>query len=191
MTEIRTEPATADALGAYGAVPIAFVVGSRLRVEAVKGDAFRLTEEPVAPTWIKDYDAVKSEGPTRWAARWDLANWVVLGAWRAGRRVGGAVVARDTEGVDMLEDRRDLAVLQDLRVDPTARRSGAGRALVDAAIRWAAEQGCHELKVETQDVNVPACRFYAACGFTLAQVTPNAYGEPCRDETMLIWRRPV
>lgn len=34
---------------------------------------------------------------------------------------------------------------------------------------------CRELKVETQDTNVRACRFYAAMGCALRAVEENAY----------------
>ena len=55
--------------------------------------------------------------------RW--GDWSVLFLVR-GCRVGGAVLAFDTEGVDMLERRKDLAILWDIRVHPSsAPRPGA------------------------------------------------------------------
>src|SRR3546814_16041104 len=67
----------------------------------------------------------------------------------------------------MLRGRHDLAVLWDLRVVRSSRRSGAGSALFDAAAAWARERGCRALEIETQQVNVSACRFYQRMGCSL------------------------
>ena len=184
--EIRREQA--DRLADYAEVPIAFTVTSRLRFpdEADGVDFRRAVEERVDPPWVKDYDAIRGEGPTRWAKRFDLTNWVVLSAFLGPARVGGAVVAWHTEGVEMLEGRTDLACLWDLRVHPQHRGEGIGSRLVEEAVRWAAERGCRELTVETQDINVPACRCYAARGFRLRDVRPGAYPD-LPGETMLLW----
>ena len=86
----------------------------------------------------------------------------------------------------MLEGRDDLAVLWDIRVAPPFRRTGVGRHLFDAVETWARPQGCRELKIETQDVNVAACRFYAAMGCELRVVRPGAYPEH-PEETQMLW----
>jgi hypothetical protein len=44
--------------------------------------------------------------------------------------------------------------------------------------------------VETQDINVPACRFYAAAGYVLVRVEPQAY-PTLPDETRLIWQKQL
>jgi GNAT superfamily N-acetyltransferase len=100
------------------------------------------------------------------------------------------VVAFDTPTVEMLEGRRDLAVLWDIRVAPEARGQGVGAALFGAAAAWAAARGCRQLKVETQNVNVPACRFYASQGCVLAAIHRFAYpGLP--HEVQLLWYRDL
>jgi len=58
-----------------------------------------------------------------------------------------------------------LWVLNDLFVDPDARQSGAGRALVLRAERWATETGAKGLILSTQITNVAARRLYEACGW--------------------------
>jgi GNAT superfamily N-acetyltransferase len=90
----------------------------------------------------------------------------------------------------MLEGRSDLAVLWDVRVAPPARGRGVAGALFRAAEDWARAQGCRELKVETQHVNIAACRLYARHGCRLAQVNPGAYAE-LPGELQLIWRKPL
>ena len=59
-----------------------------------------------------------------------------------------------------------LWVLNDLFVTPDARKSGAGRALLERAERWAAETGAKGLTLSTQITNRGAQRLYEACGWT-------------------------
>jgi GNAT superfamily N-acetyltransferase len=86
----------------------------------------------------------------------------------------------------MLEGRDDLAVLWDIRVSPEARGRGVGAALFRAAERWAKARGCLHLRVETQNINVAACRFYARQGCVLRAVNRHAYAE-LPDEIQLLW----
>lgn len=145
-----------------------------------------LVERPVAVPWTKDYDQDAGEAPARWLERFDVSRWGFLLARAAGEPVGGAVIAFDTPGVRMLEERRDLAVLWDLRVAPARRGSGLGRRLFAAAERWAGARGCEWLKIETQQINVPACRFYARQGCTLGAIHRFAY-PALPDEVQLLW----
>ena len=101
-------------------------------------------------------------------------------------RQGGCVIAHDTPGVHKLEGRTDIAVLWDIRVAPQNRGKGIGGSLIEAAIAWSKRHKCRRLKVETQNINVPACRFYAKHGFTLGAINRYAYTE-FPDEIELIW----
>lgn len=157
---------------------------------AAAEDGFALTERILAAPYIKDYDGLAGEGPAEWPKHFDLSGWGFFAARVQGRRVGGAAVAFDTPGVHMLEGRRDLAVLWDLRVAPGARGLGVGAALFRAAEAWARARGCRELKVETQNVNVPAGRFYARQGYVLAEANRGAY-PALPDEVQLIWRKEL
>ena len=165
-----------------------FRVVSRLRVEWVQCGlgGIRLTEEPVNPPYEKDYDSFEGERPLRWGKRWDISNWGVLLAYDGQELVGGGVVAWKTPGSHMLEGRDDLAVLWDIRVRPERRGQGIGRRLMDRAASWARDRQCRWMKIETQNTNVPACRFYAACGCRLGGVRAGAYAE-LPDEVMLVW----
>lgn len=146
-----------------------------------------LVERRLSAPMRKDYDAL--EHPLRWL-EFDVSNWVLFGAFAEGRRVGGIIAAVDTPGVDLLEGRSDLVVLWDVRVAPEARGAGIGTALFHAAEAWAFARGCRELKVETQNVNVAACRLYRRNGCTLSQAVPGVYAE-LPDEVQLIWRKPI
>jgi GNAT superfamily N-acetyltransferase len=180
------EEAVAD-LAAYGSVPIAFEVRSTFDVEVVDGGlgGIVLSERAVEAPYVKDYDAYEG-GPVRWRERWDISNWGVISAFLEGRRVGGVVVAFDTPGVYKLEERKDIAAVWDLRVHPAHRHKGIGSRLFGEAISWAKDKKCHLLKVETQNINVPACRLYAKQGCTLGAVNRYAYRE-FPDEVELIW----
>ncbi len=168
----------------YQGVPIAFEVRSRLRIEADAGGPL-LVEEAVSPAFIKDYDAIPGGSPIDWPSKWGIGGWGMARArGEDGRLVGGAAVVVDTPELGATAGR---AVLWDLRVAPDVRGQGVGRALFEAAAGWARERGCREMLIETQDINVPACRFYAAMGCTLIGARPDAYPE-CPGEAELIWR---
>ncbi|MBI1928885.1 GNAT family N-acetyltransferase [Candidatus Poribacteria bacterium] len=179
---------TVDALKDYGQVSIAFRVDTRFRVEPVDHGlgGFLLVEEKVEPPYVKDYDSDKGEGPTRWRKRWNIEHWGVLSAFDGDWRVGGVVVAYDTEGVFMLEGRKDLAVVWDIRIHPDYRGCGIGSQLFERAVNWARARRCRHLKVETQNINVPACRFYAKQGCELRAIDRYAYPD-YPDEVQLIW----
>src|SRR5579884_3881937 len=55
--------------------------------------------------------------------------------------------------------------LEDLFVRDTARGSGVGRALVEAAIRRAAERGCRRIELDVSEGNASALALYESAGF--------------------------
>ncbi len=150
-------------LSEYARIPIAFEVREIFQVVPERNDQFTLVSRRLPRMYMKDYDAI-GERPVEWQARFDVSNWAFFSAFADGDRIGGATVAYKTPTLDMLEGRVDLAVLWDIRVDPANRRRGVGTALFDAATIWAMSNGCRQLKVETQNTNVAACRFYARHG---------------------------
>jgi GNAT superfamily N-acetyltransferase len=188
--QVREEPIAG--LAQYARVPIAFEVREVLDLVVRDGGlgGFALVERRLDVPWMKNYDDYAAERPSRWAIRFDVSKWGLLTAEADGRPVGGAVVAFDTPGVDMLEGRSDLAVLWDLRVAPEMRGQGIGAALFRAAEAWAAARGCHQLKVETQNINVPACRFYARQGCVLGVINRFAY-PTLPDEVQLLWYKDL
>ena len=183
---------SAHVLSEYGSVPIAFEVKRRFRVEPVSEGlgGIRLIEEAVNPPYIKDYDEL--DGPERWARRsWDLSGWIFLGAYREQNRIGGAIVAFHVDDMNYCEGREDLAGLWDIRVRPKYRGRGVGRALFRHAETCARNRGCAQMKIETQNVNVPACRFYARMGARLGRVHLYAYRAEGLDEVELTWYRDL
>lgn len=63
-----------------------------------------------------------------------------------------------------------IYVLYDLFVTPTARRSGAGRALLQAAERLAAENGKVRMELATAKSNTPAQAAYESLGWVRDEV---------------------
>ena len=179
-----------DRLTEYARIPIAFEVRAVLRVESLDL-GFRLVEEPVPKPYVKDYDASRDpDGRVlNWPKHFDVSKWGFFIAKESGDHVGAATVAVRTPAVHMLEDRSDLAVLWDIRVRPDRRRHGVGTALFRHAADWARSKGCRQMKVETQNTNVPACRFYARQGCVLGGINRFGYAAcpGVADETMLLW----
>ena len=185
VIDVRSDPTT---FAEYAQIPSVFAVRCVIDVSQRPDGGFEVTERTLEQPYVKDYDAL--EHPTQWAEQCDTTRWGVLGAFGDGHRVGGAVLAFDTPGIDLLEGRRDLALLWDLRVSPDARRQGVGSTLFAAAEQWARAQGCTELKVETQNTNVPACRFYAAQGCDLRAVKCAAYATLPQEIQLLWYKNP-
>jgi len=185
--DIREESLTPAALSEHAAIPIAFTVDRVLEVRLLDGGlgGMSLTETATGP-YVKDYDALQGAGPQCWPRRFDVSNWGLIAARRDGASAGGAVIASKTPGLHMLGGRDDVAVLWDIRVSPGERGRGVGAALFRAAGDWARARGCRWLKIETQNVNVPACRFYQKMGCTLGAIDRFAYpGQPA--EVRLLW----
>ena len=187
---IVEEPPTR--LAEYAQVPIEFTVAERFdeqALAALRHDA-SVRAVAVSPAYRKDYDSYPGGDPSAWTAQFDLSRWTILAAYDRTRRVGGAVIIVDDPQIDLLHDCPACALLWDLRVAPDARRQGVGSALLEAGEQRARERGARSLRVETQDVNVPACRFYHAQGFRLERTTPGAYAE-LPDEVQLLWRKSL
>ncbi|MDD5189798.1 MAG: GNAT family N-acetyltransferase [Dehalococcoidales bacterium] len=175
----------------YGKIPMKVTVTSRFVPEHVNCGlgGIILREEAVPQPYEFDYDALDKEGPTRWLTNFQTANWGLFTATINGSLIGGAAVAYNTPGVHMLFGRNDLAALWDIRVLPEYKRKGIGSALFRSAVKWAKERNCSQLSVETQNINVPACRFYQKQGGELGVISRYQYlNEPAiADQIMLIW----
>jgi len=191
MTVVLTEEPMAS-LSEYARIPIIFTVDRILDV-ASRDDGrggFALSERDLEVPYEKDYDAIAGDGPLQWGSRFDLSRWALFTARFANRIVGAAVVAFDTPGLTMLEGRRDLAVLWDIRVAPDARRQGVGSALFQKVEAWAQLHGCQQVKIETQNTNVGACRFYERQGCRLQAIHRAAYPE-LPEEIQLLWYKDL
>ncbi|MBD8613570.1 GNAT family N-acetyltransferase [Pseudomonas putida] len=103
-------------------------------------------------------------------------------AWLGERAVGHVVVSRHWN---------NLAYVDELAVDVSARGLGVARALLDVAQFWAVKQGLPGIMLETQNNNLPACRLYERCGFRLGGIDYLRYQaiDAASHETALFWYR--
>lgn len=181
----------ASCLSEYGLIPIAFRVTERLvfRSKEEAGESIWRTH-PVEPSYVKDYDRIPANRPVDWADRWDLTKWCFIAAFIAGQRVAGAAVILDPTEFEHTPTHPDVSVLWDVRVHPNSRCRGVGCALLTFAEEHARSRGIRGVKVETQDINVAACRLYARAGYRLVEINPCAYPEH-PDEIQLIWQKDL
>lgn len=95
----------------------------------------------------------------------------VMVAEHAGAVVG--YVFANLEPTNWMELRGPCGVVQDLYVDETARRLGAGRALMDDAVAWIRSNGRPQVGLKTMSGNENAHRLFAALGFrpTMLEMT--------------------
>ena len=177
----------------YGEIDPSFEVTSALRV--VPRDSglggLEFLEEAVAPSYRKGADG-PGDSPSSWPPRAEPGEFAAFLAEEDAVPVGGAAVIVNPSGAFLFERRDTLAGLWDIRVAPQHRGRGIGTQLLLHAAEWARSRGCTQLRAECQNVNVAACRFYAAhC--TLGGVERFGYAA-CADvayETMLLWYRDL
>jgi streptothricin acetyltransferase len=181
----------AGQLRSYSEVSIAFEVRSVYRIELPDNGLGGMTlhERTVSPTYVKDYDAYEDGSPEQWPRRFNIDNWGLFIGFGEKEAVAGAAIAFNTPELQLMDKREDLAILWDIRVRPDQRRSGIGKNIFRHSCNWARKQGAVQLKIETQNVNVPACRFYKKLGCSLGQIDRYAYaGHPeVGHEIMLVW----
>jgi ribosomal protein S18 acetylase RimI-like enzyme len=182
--EIRRDESRS--LSAYAAISSAYEVRAALQVPRVGVRA--LPSRIVSTAYRKDYDAIPGNHPRDWPTRFAVERAEFIAAYRSGERIGGAVAVVDPSDVAKLGGEAPLALLWDLRVAPAVRGRGVGRALLAAMEARVREIGLPGIVVETQDINVAACRLYAGAGFRITSVDAHAYIE-LPGETQIIWTK--
>lgn len=98
-------------------------------------------------------------------------NSLVMVAEQAGAVVGYVYAA--VESTNWMELRGPAGVVHDVYVDEAARRHGAGRELLRAAIEWIRSKGRTQVVLLTMTQNTRAQRVFAALGFrpTMMEMT--------------------
>jgi GNAT superfamily N-acetyltransferase len=179
-----------ESLHEYVSVPMRLTVTSVLDVSDLPDGGFALRERPVEKHWVKDYAPEPPQEQAQELRRWLCPhNNAFFIARVDGRPVGGAAGIRhcpDAEYFCMTDGRTDVVVLSDIRVHPDHQRRGIGAQLLESVAGWARAQSARFLKVETQNVNVPACLFYQRAGARLGGIQRHHYRE-FPEEVMLLW----
>ena len=98
-------------------------------------------------------------------------NSLVMVAEQSGTVIG--YVFADVESTNWMEFRGPCGVVHDIYVDEAARRLGAGRELMSAAIAWIRSNGRSQVVLLTKSGNEHARRLFAALGFrpTMVEMT--------------------
>ncbi|MDD5529437.1 MAG: GNAT family N-acetyltransferase [bacterium] len=188
---IKIIPIQPGQLNEYSKISGAFKVSAVLRINHLENglNGIKIYEENIANPFIKDYD--KYEKPTEWKDKWNLENWGLFVAQNdTNETIGGVVIAYDTPEIHMLEGRKDLTVLWDIRVQPEYRGKGIGKLLFNKAVEYTKEKNCKIIKIETQNNNVDACEFYSKQGCCLEGIHYGVYKE-FPDEIQLLWYKRV
>jgi streptothricin acetyltransferase len=146
-------PLTADNQADLNRCDNSFTVEAELYLHAKDG-RISYTVRPVTP-YVKRYGPDVYDAQA-YIGRPEHAAWL---AYVDGQLAGQILVH---------ENWNHLAIIWDIAVDPPFRRRGVGRRLVAEAVAWARGRRLPGVMLETQNINVAACRLYESCGFVLS-----------------------
>lgn len=173
---------------AYEEIPMIVHVKSYYTLEKINGGlgGFILRETPMY-SYIKDYG--KYQKPTKYQDNFDISNWKFFMAFDFKKPIGAVTIASRTDNLNMLDGRNDLSILWDIRVNDDYKHKGIGQKLFDLAVNWSKSQGFKQMKIECQNNNIPACKFYQKQGAVLSKIDEYAYYKDVsiRDEVQFMW----
>lgn len=154
MIQVRSaRPADENALGRYG--------GALMRQHHADDPRRFIKPENPEPHYGRFLVAQQS----------NPSSLVLVAEDPAGRVVG--YVYADVEGTNWMELRGPCGVVHDIYVDESARRLGAGRALLNAAVHWIHSKGRTQVVLLTKTRNEHAHHLFQALGFrpTMIEMT--------------------
>jgi aminoglycoside 6'-N-acetyltransferase I len=125
-----------------------------------------------AAAWVRMRDALWPDCASVWHAA-EVENYfagqlrmpleVLIAVDESGRAIGFAELSIRPYAEGCMTER--VAYLEGWYVEPDQRRRGVGRALVEAAERWAERQGCTEFGSDAVLANTDSASAHAALGF--------------------------
>lgn len=81
-----------------------------------------------------------------------------------------------------------FCIIDDIAVRQCARKMGVASSLIDRAMTWAINNNLKGFMLETQDINLAACKLYLHNGFKIGAVDTMLYSNfETKDEQALIW----
>ena len=172
MSEILARPVTDEDVPALARMDLAYDA-SRVLVVAREGDGAEVT---LRLSWRDGWPqtAVYNEyAEDRLRGAMQRAD-LFLVAESGGLAVGLLMV--------LLPAWTNAGEITDLAIGRASRRSGAGRALVEAAVAWARERGLRALWVEPRSDNAAAIEFYLRLGFRISGFNDRMYSNMDDDD---------
>ncbi|MDP5273531.1 GNAT family N-acetyltransferase [Chengkuizengella axinellae] len=139
-----------------------FVVDSVAVVSCIE-QLFSYTVKEV-PTYIKEYpeDTIIKD----YSEFIDNPKQIIYLAF-LGEKVVGQIILKKSWN--------HYAYIDYIIVDSQYRRDGIGQKLIEQAKYWARTGGMPGISLETQNINVKACKFYDRCGFKIGGIDNYLY----------------
>jgi streptothricin acetyltransferase len=175
MPTLTIVPLDSDRIGDVYRCDGSFWIDSRLRLDCPAGHP-QFEVIPVEPRIKKRYP-LEDRDLSLYIHEPDR---VIFLAYLDGKIAGQIILRKNWNAFGYIED---------ISVDSAYRRQGIGQRLLEKAAGWARDRGLPGLMLETQDINVAACRLYSAFGFRLEGFDRNLYKglDPHCDEIALYW----
>jgi ribosomal protein S18 acetylase RimI-like enzyme len=165
---------SADNIGDVNKTDTTHEINSKI-VPFIENGNFSYIIEEIDPPYHKTYE----EDNIDYTEYIDNPDKIVFLAYADGVPAGQIVLRRNWN---------HFAYIEDIRVSSEFRGRGTGVALLKKAEEWAKKGEMPGIMLETQDVNVPACRLYEKFGFIIGGVDKKLYGgTKYAHETALFW----
>lgn len=172
----------------YDSIPMKVFVNSHYELDRINNGlgGIILKEVPVR-SYVRDFS--KHAKATKFSEKFHIKNWGFFMAFDDEKPVGAVTIVSRTADIHMLDGRDDMTVLWDIRVSDTYKHQGIGQKLFDMAVEWSRVNGFKQMKIECQNNNVPACKFYHKQGAVLRKIDEYAYIDDVdsRFEVQFIW----
>lgn len=152
MTDIVIQPLSTTNQADLNRCDSSFTVEAELHLTA-EGGRIGYTVERVTP-YVKRYGPEICDAQA-YSEEPDHAAWL---AYVDGQLAGQILIRQNWNR---------LALIWDIAVAPPFRRRGIGRRLIEQAVAWARSRDLPGVMLETQNINVAACRLYEQSGFVL------------------------
>ena len=184
MEKISYKEIGLDRLEEYDKIPFYYDTDKKYELKKIDNGLGGILLELVdVPHFHKDF----GERSEDWKRLFDLFSWKFFVAFNEEEKmIGGCTIVTNTPNCNMLEGRKDLAVLWDIRILEEYRHKGIGQHLFDMAKSFAKENGFKQLKVECQNTNPAAVNFYHKQGMELCAIYEHAYPD-YPNEVQLLW----
>lgn len=180
---IKYEELSFDKLNIYETIDFKYTTNKIYKLNKInRGLGGILLKESSIKTYTKDFGNHLSS----WTKNIDKSNWKMFIAKDDDKIIGGCIIATKTDDVDMLDGRKDLAVLWDIRIAENYKHQGIGHTLFNMAKQWSKKNGFKQLKIECQNTNYNAVNFYHKENAILCSIKEFAYKDN-PSEVQLLW----